>query len=308
MASALKTLAATDPATKLADWLELTALAAADRNRSIQDLVQVIRRSGTSDALDPDDDEPPSDDRGSEQSQAVAETAFAEIELREAGCSGTYPFRVSAQSIKAKNGADASMYVFLLLLANFGHKAGPEGTNAVGLFDDLAAQAAESYFHGESYVFAFPRRVAPNGFADAVDDLCVQMGEGQGNRLRPNTKHQKDAKLDIVSWRAFEDGRPGKMIAFGQCATGKNWKDKLAELQPYTFYSQWLAQNPAVSPIRTFFMPFRVLDDDWLNVALQGGIVFDRCRLAHHAQGVDSTVKEQVAAWNRDVLAKEVRE
>jgi hypothetical protein len=306
MASALTALAATDPATKLADWLELTALAAADRNASIQDLVQVIRRSGTSDAIDPDNEEP-SGDRGSEISQAIAESAFAEIEARSTGCGKAYPFKVGTQRIQATRSTDASIYVFLLLVANYGAKAAGSGTSALPMFDDLAAGAAGSYFHGESYVFAFPRRVAPTGFADAVDDLCLRMGEGEGNRRRPTTKHQNDAKLDIVSWRPFEDRRKGKMIAFGQCATGANWKEKLSELDPYDFYTQWFAENPAVRPLRMFFMPFRVLDDDWFGVALKGGVVFDRCRLAHHAQSVDSALKEQVSAWNRDVLAKKVR-
>ena len=133
------------------------------------------------------------------------------------------------------------------------------------------------------------------------------MGEGQGNRRRPSTRSQKDAKLDIVTWRAFEDGRSGKLIAFGQCATGANWKTKLAELQPRDFYTMWLAENIAVDPIRTFFMPFRVLEDDWFGVAVSGGVVFDRCRIAHHAHRVGGSVKAQIAAWNRDVLAKKVR-
>lgn len=307
MASALSALAATDQATKHADWLELTALAAADRNCSLQDLVQVIRRSGTSDAVAPEDQRLPQDDRGSELSQAVAEAAFAEIEARDAGCGGAYPFRVIGQRIQASRATDRSIYVFLLLLANFGAKAGPAEINAFALFDDLAARAAQSYLHGDSYVFAFPRRVAPRGFVKALEDLVLQMGEGQGNRRRPNSTKQKDAKLDIVSWRAFEDGRPGKVIAFGQCATGADWKTKLAELSPRAFYSQWLAENPIIDPVRMFFMPFRVSEHDWMGVGYSAGVVFDRCRLAHHADTVDSGVQKQIAEWNRDVLAKKVR-
>jgi hypothetical protein len=307
MASALTALAATDPATKHADWLELTAFAAADRSRSLQDLIQVVRRSGTTDAVAPKDAQLPQDDRGSEVSQSVAESAWAEIEARRTACGGTYPFRVDGQRIQATTSTETSIYVFLLLVANFGAKAGPKEINALALFDDSAAQAAQSYLHGESYVFAFPRRVAPRQFVKAVEDLVAHMGEGQGNRRSPADKKQKDAKLDIVSWRAFEDGRPGKVIAFGQCATGTNWKDKVAELQPRAFYSRWLQENPIVPPIRMFFVPFRVSEEDWMGVGLSAGVVFDRCRLAHHAVDVDAGVKRQIAEWNRDVIAKEVR-
>jgi hypothetical protein len=309
MASALSALAATDPATKLADWLELTALAAADRNASIQDLIQVIRRSGTADATEAEDedDEPPPDDRGSEVSQAVADAAFAEIEARAIACGRNYPYKVNEQNIQATRSTDQSIYVFLLLVANYGAKAGSADPGGLALFDDLAAQAAKTYMHGESYVFAFPRRVAPSGFVAAIEDLVKCLGEGQGNRMRPTTKYQNDAKLDIVSWRPFEDGRPGKVIAFGQCATGNNWKSKLPELQPRTFYSEWFTENPIVDPIRMFFMPFRVIEDDWRGVGLQGGVVFDRCRLALHGDELGKTAKDQIAAWNRDVLAKKVR-
>src|SRR4051794_12118872 len=102
MASALTALAATDSATKHADWLELTALAVADRNRSLQDLIQVIRRSGTADAVAVDDDETARHDRGSEVSQAVGEAAWAEIEARSTGCAGAYSFTVEGERIQAR--------------------------------------------------------------------------------------------------------------------------------------------------------------------------------------------------------------
>jgi hypothetical protein len=307
MASALTALAATDPATKHGDWLELTALAAADRNRSLQDLVQVIRRSGTTDAVAEEDGDPPKHDRGSEVSQAVAEAAWAEVEARSTGCGGVYAFNLHGQRMKARRSADTSIYVFLLLLANFGGKAGPKDVNAYAIFDDLAAQAAQSYVQGEAYVFGFPRRVAPRQFDKAIDDLVSQMGEGGGNRRRPTSKDQKDAKLDIVSWRRFEDGRAGKLIAFGQCATGANWKSKLAELQPGVFCRSWLMESPVIEPIRMFFMPFRISEDEWMTVGISAGVVFDRCRLAHHAQGVDDGVMARIAEWNRDVLMSKVR-
>lgn len=307
MTSALTALSATNPATKHADWLELTALAAADRNRSLQDLIQVIRRSGTTDAVAPESESTAHHDRGSELSQAVAEAAYAEIEVRNTACGGTYPFGVADGRIQATLATDASIYVFLLLVANFGAKAGPSDINALAIFDDLAAQAARSYLHGESYVFAFPRRVAPPGFVEAVDDLVLQMGEGRGNRRRPNSKQQKDAKLDIVAWRTFEDGRPGKIIAFGQCATGANWNDKLTELQPRSFYAQWLAEDPVVPPVRMFFMPFRILENDWIGVGYSAGVLFDRCRIAHHADAVGQSVRQQITRWNREVLANKVR-
>ena len=307
MAASLTAIAATDSVTRHADWLEINALTVADSSSSLQDLIQVVRRSGTTDAATDDDPRLAQDDRGSETSQAVAEAAFAEVESRAAACGGAYPFRVRGQRIDARPATDRSIYVFLLLLSLYGGKAGPSELSAFAIFDDVAAQASKTYIGGDSYVFAFPRRVAPKGFCKALDDLILQMGEGQGNRRRPQSKNQKDAKLDIVSWRAFEDKRPGKIIAFGQCATGSDWKSKLSELQPRAFAAKWLLESLVVEPIRLFFMPFRVPEDEWLDIGYDGGIVFDRCRLANHGRGVSREVLGQVKAWNSDVLTKKVR-
>lgn len=304
MGTALSALAASDPATKHADWLEFTALCVADRRRSLQDLIQVIRQSGTAAEIGSDEPRFPAGDRGSEISQRVAEAALTELEAREIACGGSYPFRVSAQGISATRTARSSLYTFLLLLSTYGAKAGPKDINAIHLFDEVAARAAANYLNGESYVFAFPRLVAPSNFVEALTDLTGQLGEGRGNRKQPTESKKKDAKLDIVSWRSFLDGRHGKVLAFGQCATGDDWETKLAELQPRTFYSMWFEENPAIEPVRMFFMPFRILEDDWLEVAYSGGIVFDRCRLAHHATLLPAHLRSEIGKWNRELLTK----
>src|SRR5437879_6112393 len=135
MPTGLGPIAANDPATRHADWLELTALAAADRNRSLQDLIQVIRRSGTAEELAEEDRDFAEHDRGAEISEAIADAAFNEIEARVVACAGTYPYRTHEVSLEATDDAEISTYVFLLLLATFGAKAGPAGVDAFALFD-----------------------------------------------------------------------------------------------------------------------------------------------------------------------------
>ncbi len=219
-----------------ADWLELRALEAADRNCSIQDLVQVIRRTGTIEAIEPDDEPEDPQDRGAEKTQVVAEDAFAEIEDRHASCGGdrgTYPYRLRPQYIELRAKPKKSLYLFLLLLSRFGKDAGPNGTDGAKLFELISLHAAATYFGGAacgvgSYHFGAPRRSTPRSFVDALNEMCSQMGEGQGCRVdRPNVSDQKDAKLDLTVWRPFRDNRPGKLMGFGQCATGNNWTDKL---------------------------------------------------------------------------------
>ena len=115
------------------------------------------------------------------------------------------------------------------------------------------------------------------------------------------------AKLDLTVWRPFLDRRPGKLIGFGQCATGNDWTDKLTHLQPDAFCSMWMLDYPAVAPIRLFFVPFRIEQRRWLDVARQGGIVFDRCRIANHADGIHKDLRRELSQWTIHVLRKQVR-
>jgi hypothetical protein len=89
-----------------------------------------------------------------------------------------------------------------------------------------------------------------------------------------------DEGLDIVAWRDFPDLNQGKLIAFGQCAGGGgNWEKKLTELDGRKFVQKWLRSMFVADPIRLFFLPRRVPRADWENAGIDGGILFDRCRI-----------------------------
>lgn len=143
---------------------------------------------------------------------------------------------------------------------------------------------------------------------DALNDMCRQMGEGQGCRVdRPNLQDQKDAKLDLTVWRPFLDGRVGQLMGFGQCATGRDWPDKVTHLQPETFCALWMRDTPAVSPVRLFFVPFRIEQRRWLDATRYGGIIFDRCRIAVYGRSFDRELLEQCVGWTDHVLREQLR-
>ncbi len=136
----------------------------------------------------------------------------------------------------------------------------------------------------------------------ALNDLCERLGEGGGARMRPNSRHQKDAKLDLVVWRPFPDARSGKLVGFGQCAAGADWRDKLSELQPRAFTGQWMTEQLAIEPTRLFFCPFRVERARWPTVVFESGVLFDRCRIALHAAAINDDIVNQCERFTRHVL------
>jgi len=304
-----------DSSEEKADWLELYALKDDDGNASFSDLVAALGFSGTADAIDDEEtaglSEALTDDA---RYEGGAEDAFSEIDDRVRSCEGSqhgYPFDVTANAILRQEATTDGVYSFLLLLSRFGNGAG--GRDGAKLFEEVCAKAAESYLgadatHVSSYVFGFPRRIGPRGFATAVDNLCRELGEGCGHKDRPNSADQKDAKLDVVAWRDFADGRSGKLIVFGQCATGADWRGKTTELGlTADWCTLWMQDRPSTWPIRMFFVPHRVNERLWFETCVKGGILFDRCRIVQHSNLVPENLRARLAAWSAAALKKNLK-
>ena len=303
MTTLLTSPTASSGVSRLADWIELKALFSADRSASRQDLVAELRRGGSTDAVQEDSEG--LIDRGGELTEGLASDAFSEIEERVVAAGPGYPFNVGTQHIEIAPRVDIKMstYIFQLLLSSFGVGAGkvsrvrPERD-----FEDISLDAAQGYLgrnpHDRSYLFAFPRRTDEKSFPEAVDELSALLGEGGGAKSVSIARHQKDAHLDLVVWHGFADQSPGQIIAFGQCAAGKNWRDKVTELPASEAWCRaWMLDPPAVPPIRMFFVPHRLTEEEWKTRSIFGGVIFERCRIAYHSPRVPSQVASRCARW-----------
>jgi hypothetical protein len=308
MKATLPSPAADESRERQADWMELFCIAGESDTASMQDFVRELRRSGTVKG----------EDRGSEESESIAQDVLSELDNRARACGELhYPFDVTAHSIRRRVGYLDSPYIFQLVLSHFGIVKRKGLPSPERVFEHIAAHAAGRYIGGgapsSSLAFGFPRRHAAKNFRQALDELCRVLGECGGawipvaepertQRLAKIAK-QKDGKLDIVAWRHFPDGRAGKLIGFGQCACGlTDWRNKVSELQPRAFLDHWLHRHFAVDPVRLFFVPRRVEADDWADVARDAGVLFDRCRISHHADGLSSDLVSECRKWTKYML------
>jgi hypothetical protein len=318
MTDALALPEASAPREFIADWLELRTITETERSTSYRDLIRDYKIGGVIDALDEWEEGDDIDSDEDAACEVLADKVFNEISERQTACGGpggVYPFEVGSNLVQGRPDAESSIYMFLALLSRFGKDAGPKGTSGAKIFEDVCARAAAVYLGAadspnvHSHVFGFPRRVLPTGFRPALDKLCADLGEGIGHRPeREETPDQKDAKLDIVVWREFEDRRPGKLIAFGQCATGNDWKQKISELPPTKdWWTVWLRDRAYAWPIRLFFIPHRIEFKHWLSVHAYGGILFDRCRIAQLAARLDPEVEQSCIQWSEHVLQEKLR-
>jgi len=294
-----------------ADWIELEAIRSLDGASSFEELARYIRMSGTTDSLVDELDPEDPHDAGGIQSDTVAINAWAEIEGRFHACGGSqrgYPFDLTEGSLTLRNGWNSSPYVFQLLLCAFGLKAGPEGTYPDRRFEQLSAVAVHNYLGGSDNAAEFCKFGHPRedhtGFTTALTNLCLRMNAGVVNAKAPRISNQKDGGLDVLAWIPFHDRRTGQLIAFGQCATGQDWRGKLFDTSPYVFREQWMLEAWAPPPVRVFLLPRCIPNDHWREANLKGGIVFDRCRIASLVDQFPSTLLDPCLEWTGHVVQR----
>lgn len=265
-------------AIKLADWLELHALAAEDSNASVGDLERVLGRE----ASDTSDHEAP---------YRLAREAVAEMARRTIAAGNSYPFELAGNLVTARADAQTACrpYVLMLCLSYFGWTAKKNSPyKPRRWFEEMGQIAADAFMAGESALLSPPRTLLPGPFRAAIDHLCTLIKEGGGWKPQPAGWNRRGAGLapqddavDVVAWRHFPDQLPGKLVLFGQCASGDNWSTKLTDLQPDAFCGQWMREVPPSKVIRAMFIPHRVPLERWEYSNRYGGILFDRCRIAH---------------------------
>ena len=284
----------------LLDHVELRALTDPDKNSSASELSSELKVTGSSDAISEDEF------HGTlmEYRDGILDAVFTEAEYRINACGEpNYPFSLEGKALVSKDNSFSTVYTFLLFLSLFGEDA-VTGVNGAKLFEDVCAYATATYFGcqdalAETYVFGFPRRIEPKGFVTSLADLCDRrILEGEADAKFPGAS-TKDASLDIVAWLPFPDRRSGKLIAFGQCATGQYWWGKRTELNPGDWIRAWLKKTPQVVPVKMFFVPHAIDPIEWAQLGYAAGIIFDRFRITFLAeQSVPHSLRAELQRWS----------
>ena len=270
----------------------------------LRSLAKLIRLTGSTDAIDR-----PRGDTGSELSQAIAEDVFAEIENRKKACgSDRYPFEVQKGLLRLKADPEKSPYILLLLMSVTKPTAGHDGTAT--LFERICTDATLGYLGGSAFGvralrFGSPRKAPVAKLSQAIDDLCLNLAEGGGCRHPQKAKHLGDEGLDVVAWRDFPNLKEGKLIVFGQCAGGASgWEAKLAEMDALAFIKKWLRTVLIVEPVRLFFVPRRIPVADWEHAGIDGGILFDRCRIVACLDVPNEDLNKRCAKATKEMLKR----
>ena len=240
-----------------------------------------------------------------EEADTIVAEACAEAQRRSESCRDGYPFVIAREGRTLRLAYDGEnkkhiIYKYLLLATRLNMNNNKVHANLDGtqIFEELAAEAARSYLGDRAEGFVFGTASQGHNFPARVNELCHQLREGGefvNRNYAPPT--EKDGKLDIVAWKPFSDLLPGKLTAFGQCKTGTNYRDTLAQLRPDTFCTKWMRDQIIPTPVRVFFVAEALLQSGWYNIVADSGLLFDRCRIVDFCDGINRDTLDKVTSW-----------
>lgn len=286
--------------TKIADWLELKAVASPDGRIGFGTLVSAS-------AMAEDGQKKDIAEEDTAEDQFVLRVQD-EIARRRANIGDDYPFRIDAKGRALEFIAPltevGSIYLFCLFLSHafdrtiLSKKLAPTITNRVrDLFQACATVAAGGFVDGPAMSFGFPR---PDGsaFLKALHKVYELFGDGTP-RKKPRaaaSRNLKDNGIDIIAWRRSIDNLPCTLYLIGQVASGQNWTEKSVKPDREHFHSYWFDHVPASQPQDAMFMPLglepddpgdgtpyeEVLKDHMQSVGYRYGTLFYRDRIARH--------------------------
>ena len=269
-------------ANKVADWLEITALA-----RGVSLGADALHTMG----------------QGFGFKAADVDLGLTTMGRRSALLGKAYPFATGA-GIAAR--VDAWKYAWtamLLMSPESPTRSSIDLAEAAAHLERITAEALKRlYGAGTSSVrFAWPSEDGrPPEFPDAVRWLAGVMRVPVGTAYRP--PYAKDGGVDVVAWRSFPDGRSGFPVLLAQVTLEKEYVYKAADVD-VRVWAGWLALDH--DPATALAIPDVVASgEDWNSLAART-VVLDRIRLASLLEGTDSDHNglAGVAAWARLQIA-----
>lgn len=288
---------------ELADFFELLSIKQGQASKSdVANHLGIVSDNLYNIGCDDDDD----------QIADLLDEVLIEIQRRRDACNGGYPFDLNHTGTLLKyQGAEQAYsnhqklsYIYLLLSTRLNMNSSKTHNEIDGtvILEELASLVLRSYLGSRSLSINFGTSVS-GGFAQKVNDLCRKIGEGGQHKIPPaTTRYTQDGKLDTVGWIPFTDELAGKLVIFGQCKTGTNWKDSVTQLQPLQFIKKFMTGTYHLDPVRAFFVSESIDRSKWHDFTIDAGLLFDRCRIVDFCPSLPDKSQEKVMRWTTSAL------
>lgn len=236
----------------------------------------------------------------------AASGVAAEI-LRRSELMGTsYPFELSPGTLRYR-GSGTLVYEFCLAIASAPSITEGAFVRLPRNFERVVAVAMACYAGGDARRIGAPTDEDdppgyPSNFTGRI--LLMQSLSPGSNEwvmlpeagFEAQQEHAQDMGLDIVVWKAFPDGRAGRMTMIGQCACGKHDITSESKMRENSLdrYQTTFRRMTWAPPLRFYAIPFHLPNEArFRRMHSIGGLALDRARIAMLAEGAENRDKFQ---------------
>jgi hypothetical protein len=231
--------------------------------------------------------------------ESLPQKVMDEIQTRASILGDKYPYECDGYKVEVRSPDTVNFtYVFCLGLSLL-PDIFIENDQRARQFETVAMRAAVGFFGGQGLRIGAPWQTAEIATYDVLLDQVVDMIPDLGERVRDVAPGGGDGGWDVLVVKDFADKRFPRLVALGNCATGRSdWKRKGKETEPGYFW-EFFAHGHRSAFLTFFAVPF-VMDDDARKRKLcSTGITFDRFRICEHAPHS----AQDVADWVESVRA-----
>jgi len=224
-------------------------------------------------------------------SENLPQKVMDEIVARQGILKDAYPFESDGYSVRVKCAdPQKSTYLFCVALSLL-PAAYIETEQRAQQFESVATRAAKGFFGGDALRIGAPWKTDEVPTYGKLLDKIVALIPNLGNRARDEAPNGGDGGWDVLVVKNFLDNQFPRLIALGNCATGRtDWKRKGKETEPGYIWEFFAHGHRSV--LITFLVVPYVMDED-IRLRKLGVLTFDRFRLCEHA--AEST--NETAAW-----------
>lgn len=242
------------------------------------------------------------------------DNVFAELHRRKKCLSFSAPFEVEVKSNRAVRTNDwntVPSYAFCLTLAcakwypRWSKALGGDYTKQGQLFEQVAERALGKLLPGWSIHRAGWSPDNKAKIKEVVSTVAKLLREPEGEFEPWVSQHAKEAGLDIVCYRPFEDSRPGLPTIFVQCSIGKHQEHKLGT--PNMEVWGKLIRFTTGRPQRSFATPYVYTEDEFKHVSVRvNGLLLDRIRLLSAGSDGGAWIPDEINKHLRDWVAPRI--
>jgi hypothetical protein len=297
-----------------ADYLELTAFFSDQSRAFTKDLINATEIGAEDDYNDVDEE--------MTRREEIVSGAVGRIDGRRRALGEAYPFTLDENGdVLTYAGQELShgraAYILSLVLSHLkavspildGSAVYPTDTEIVELrkyFQYFATAALAAEINGRAWSFGYPRPDKSN-FHTKLAEIWEVLRDGIVQPSIGAPDRRQDDQIDVFAARLHPDRLPGFLLAAGQVATGKNWREKsLRAHLEHVFTSRWFGQQPVTTMVCYHIIPFTRPDDEFFDDCRILGNVLHRLRVPYRVAEAQKLHDQEIAIEAFDQLTAAV--